>query len=460
MAENQAVPLVSIVSGKELQHQDSGHEAKNFYIGQKSQKVRFSYQDVKFAVSGVLPGLNRGRNQEVEDLRQWRLQMTALLKRKEEILQSYQQETLRSLQDLESEWSAIEALVADLGSEAVLSLLEETVPRGIVVLIEPSVWPLYFCVHDLAMALISGNSVILKPAEFGTQTVVRALGPWFQDRFWSQRMALLLGDREMGRRIAVHPQIDAVVFRGSFEVGVRIEQDCLAQSNKEVFLHLGSKNSSVLLDPLTPEMMSILVSDVYLGMGQHCRNVSIIWVQQNMLDDWLKDFHEHSKEVSLSPLTDHSVADRYLKFASMAEREGAEIVMRGKPANQEPKGQVVTPTIALYRQWTPETILKSVPLQTESGGPFVSILPFETQSQLIYGLKSIQYAAWGTLWSRDVQAARALARQTDWGWVGINKSIFKFSALDDFEVRKKSGRRAPYGVKGLLALTQLRCISE
>ena len=93
----------------------------------------------------------------------------------------------------------------------------------------------------------------------------------------------------------------------------------------------------------------------------------------------------------MGPMMDASTADRYLKFIGISEREGANILMRGKPLPLNPPGCFVTPTLALFEKRTPEEIRKSVSLQTEILAPHLSVIGFQDEEELLSLLQPLTY---------------------------------------------------------------------
>jgi acyl-CoA reductase-like NAD-dependent aldehyde dehydrogenase len=375
-------------------------------------------------------------------------------------------ETARSRGDLDQEWQCLAAWIRDFFQSPDYVRGQVGTPRGLTAIIGSSVWPLYYGTRDLALSLLAGNPTVIRPSE----QVTRALSEFYLhlrskmpslNPCWS----LIPGDREMARRLSLHSDVQVVIFRGSFETGMRLRQDTLGQPNKLVLLYLGSKNSAWIRNLSAPKMIPSLIRDCFLASGQHCRSVSNIWVAAPYFDSFLDQFHEEAKRFKIisddpdafaGPMLDSSSLDRYLKFSGIAEREGAELLMRGKPLEQAGQSLFVTPTLAVFRETSLAMFKKSVALQTEILAPHVNIVKWDTT------LAPTEWSKWDahghlvSVWNSDATESDLEMDQLalDYGQVYLNQSVWKMGPHDIYQVRKKSGNEAFHGLEILTQLTR------
>jgi len=270
----------------------------------------------------------------------------------------------------------------------------------------------------------------------------------------------------VGRRLVCHDQIQTVIFMGSFEVGMRIKQDTLPHSAKEVLLYLGSKTTAVLTESFDAEKtMPALVKDAFLSTGQHCRNVSVIFVHASRYAKFCDEFHDLAKKFSIGapkdkafagPLIDGSMLDRYLKFSGISEREGAQVLMRGKPLQTAVKGHFVTPTLAAFDSLTADQMKKSVSLQTEILSPHISIIQYQKDEALIEIIHQMHHGLALSIWSEDGKQMKQLAAQISVGEVLLNQSLLEWNPSASFQARKKSGNHAFHGLRLIEQLSFLK----
>lgn len=369
------------------------------------------------------------------------------------------QELGRGRADLEQEWRSLELFLALCSDQSHLPEIENSVPRGISVVLGSQVWPIFHSVNFAFLNFLAGNEVILKPSEKASLTVLKLfeLLRAAHSEFFS--IQVLLGEREVGRRLACHEGVSTVIFQGCFEVGIRVRQDNLSQPAKEVLLYLGAKNPSIVFQDAPEEVFEVLLRDAFQGTGQDCKSISLAFVERPFLKEFSKRFHERSKNFSIGPpetnafmgpLIDGAMLDRYYKFIGISEREGAEILMRGKPLLAAGKGHYITPTLALFETLSPEQMRKSVSLQTETLSPHLSMVGFEDEAHLLLLLEQMNHGRTASVWTADRNRARRLADSIEYGAVVINGSTLDANPKECFQARKRSGNHALYGM-GLLS---------
>ncbi len=308
--------------------------------------------------------------------------------------------------------------------------------------------------------------MILKPSEKTTLTCLKVVNLLRELSLEFQSVQVLLGDREVGRRLICHEQIQVVIFQGSFEVGMRVRQDTSSQPSKEVLLFLGAKNPSIVFEDAPDAVVEVLIQDAFGDAGQDCQSVSVIFVANCFLEKFTKNFHEQSKKFKIGapeespfmgPLIDASMMDRYFKFIGISEREGAEVLMRGKILERKEKGNFVTPSIVVFPKLLPDHVRKSVSLQTEILSPHVSIIGFESEAELLDLLSKLNHGRCLSLWTGSIDRAEKIASQLDYGSVLINASTRLRGAIS-FQSKKRSGNHAISGVGLLTQLTTIKSV--
>ena len=399
-------------------------------------------------------------------------QRWSLLKQAREILIQHQEEFIqlamlelgRTREDLSQEWSQIERYLGAFFRDESIHLTGEA--RGVTAIIGSYVWPLFYSLQFVFSNFLVGNAVILKPSEKSTLTVHRVFEVLRAELKELSAVQVLVGDREIGRRLACHEGVSTVIFQGSFEVGMRVRQDTMSQPAKEVLLFLGAKNPAVVFDGADSACVKEILRDAFQGTGQDCQSVSIVLVEKSRLDSFLIELHEAAKSFKIGspesgawmgPLIDGAMLDRYLKFIGISEREGAEILMRGKLLPALGRGHFVTPTLAVFRSLSPEQMRKSVSLQTEILSPHLSVISFQGIDELKAIMEKMSHGSLCTLWGEGNQM-RELARDIPFSKVVVNGSSLQFDPWVSTHSRKRSGNHGLLGVGLLAQLTRKRVI--
>ncbi len=409
------------------------------------------YAEIDLAVRGAGPVFSGGRERVISA---WEMIRAS----REEWIGSLSVEQGRSREDVEREWAALERVVTVwiTDGDGAIRGFEDREPRGCTVVLLSSSWPLFHSVQFMLAAWIGGNPVILKPSENASITVhgmvekVRAAGPRFSV------VQCLLGDREVGRRLACHEGVETVVFMGTFENGMRVRQDTLSRPAKEVLLHLGNKNVTVFGDSAGGQELdracADLMVDAFSGAGQDCKSVSILFLPTNRCEPVVDRIHGLSRSFKvgdpregawMGPLQDPSRLDRYLKFIGISEREGASVVMRGKPLPGPGKSWCVAPTLTLYPEMGVEDLRKSVVLQTEILAPMLSILPYRDHAHLLSLLATLNHAHTCSLRGENLPGAKEIP----FSRVVRDSSVLSADPAGSVHYRKRNGNHALSGAE-------------
>ena len=245
---------------------------------------------------------------------------------------------------------------------------------------------------------------------------------------------------------------------------MRVKQDTLSQPAKEVLLYLGAKNAAILCEDFPKNAAKTLIQDCFLSTGQNCRSVSVIFVHESKFQEFLDEFHQLSKEFKIGPplshaymgpFIDEAMLDRHLKFVGISEREGGEVLMRGKPLTLAEKGHFATPTLAVFQEVTPELMKKSISLQAEILAPHVSVIRYESYENMVQVQQQMHYGLCASIWGANQERMKQIARDLNVGEVVFNQSLLEVDLSESFQARKKSGNHAHHGFKLYEQLTVL-----
>lgn len=348
-------------------------------------------------------------------------------------------------------------------------ILENTVgscryrPLGVLVVVGPFNFPGHLPNGHIVPALLTGNTVIFKPSE-KTPLTAQLMAQCFDEAgFPPGVFNLLQGEKEVGRRLCVHEGVDGILFTGSYEVGTRIKQDTLQQHWKLLALEMGGKNSAIVWKDASLENALLeTLTGAFLTSGQRCSATSRILVHHDILDAFVERFHERSKAFSIGhpldepfmgPLVESGSVDRYLKFLGIAEREGFEVVMRGKALSLPYSGHYVTPSICLAKDFTVEQSRKSIYQQTELFAPNVSIIGINDLDEAIAQANVTQYGLVCSVFTQSRTHYDRCLEDLQMGLVNWNKATVGASSRLPFGGLKKSGNHFPTALSAPLYCT-------
>lgn len=336
-------------------------------------------------------------------------------------------------------------------------------PLGVMAVIGPFNFPGHLPNGHIVPALLTGNTVIFKPSE-KAPLVGQLMAECFHEAgFPPGVFNMVQGEKEVGRRLCVHDRVDGVLFTGSYEVGTRIKQDTLQQHWKLLALEMGGKNPAIVWEDanLDVALHETLVG-AFLTAGQRCSATSRIIVHNRILEPFVEKFHARAKAFSIGhpldnpfmgPLVEQGSVDRYMKFLGIAQREGCEIIMRGKALEIGVQGNYVTPSICVVKNATLDSSRRSVYQQTELFAPNVAILGVNSIEEAIAQANCTQYGLVTSVFTQNRKIYDQCLDDLAMGLVNWNKSTVGASSRLPFGGLKKSGNHFPTAVSASLYCT-------
>lgn len=332
-------------------------------------------------------------------------------------------------------------------------------PLGVLAVIGPFNQPLLLPASHWVPAVLTGNAVVFKPSEkaaaIGQLTTECVAEAGFPKGVFN----MIQGEREVGRRLAVHEAIDGVLFTGSYESATRIKQDTLQQHWKLLALETGGKNSSIVWEDSDFELaIHETLIGAYLTAGQRCTSTTRVMVHESRLEKFVEELHARAKKFSIAhplenpfmgPLVEAASVDRYMKFLGIAAREGCELVMRGKALEVKHAGNYVTPTIAVVKDPTVEAARKSVFQQTEFFAPAVTILGVKDLEEAVQLANVTQYGFAASVFTANRAVFEKCRDHLQYGWINWNRATTRTTPTLPLLGLKKSGNHFPTGVEAV-----------
>ena len=444
-------------------------------LNEKLSEIVYSYRAVDEAVTSAKIAFKSWRkkafSERAEVLKRYQ---EALKKREAELSETIAWEVGKPLWEAKQEVATMinkvdvtlkESMPLVAGTE-IPNLMEGTLgasryrPLGVMVVLGPFNYPGHLPNGHIVPALATGNTVVFKPSEKAPITG-QIMAECLADAGVPPGVFnLVQGEKEVGRRLVVHEDIDAVLFTGSYEVGTRIKQDTLQQHWKLLALEMGGKNPAIVWDV---ESLDYAVHETlcaaFLSAGQRCSATSRVIVQRKYLGDFVKRMHERAKAFDIGfpldnpfmgPLIDSQSVDRFLKFIGIAQREGFETVMRGKSLELPRSGYYVTPTLSLIERQTVEAARKSVYTQTELFSPNLAIIGADDLEEAVALANATDYGLSASVFTGSESVYRAAYDELEFGLVNWNKMTVGASSRLPFGGFKKSGNHFPTALTSTL----------
>lgn len=301
-------------------------------------------------------------------------------------------------------------------------------PVGIAGCISPWNLPLYLFTWKIAPALAAGCTVVAKPSEITPMTAYLLSETGIEVGLPKGVLNIVHGyGHKVGQSIVEHPSIKAISFTGGTKTGKQIAS-IAAPMFKKLSLELGGKNPNIIFaDCNYDKMLKTTIQSSFSNQGQICLCGSRIFIEKKIYDKFKNDFIEKVKKLKVgNPLDDETqiaavVSEQHLNkilsYIELAKQEGGKILCGGnrvylpEPYNN---GYYIAPTVIEGLSYTCRTN------QEEIFGPVVTLMPFDTEEEVIQMANSVEYGLSATIWTENLNRAHRVAHQLECGIVWIN----------------------------------------
>lgn len=349
-------------------------------------------------------------------------------------------------------------LPAETRSHANGSYQIERRPLGVVAAITPWNYPLILASNKFAPALLTGNTVILKPAPTTPLTSLE-LGRLACEIFPRGVFNVIADDNDLGPLLTSHPDIAKISFTGSTGTGKRVMQGA-AETLKRVTLELGGNDPAIVLKDADVEGAAQgLAATAFLNAGQICAAPKRLYVADEIYDAFCERLVAAAKAlklgagdedgVTLGPIQNSLQFDKVREIIEEAASQGR-VLTGGHTANRP--GFFIEPTV--IADLDDEARL----VADEQFGPVVPVLRFSDETDAISRANAGPYGLGASIWSRDIDRARALARELEAGSVWINQHVAIYPDIP-FSGAKQSGVGTEGGIEGVCEFTRLQVIN-
>jgi aldehyde dehydrogenase (NAD+) len=324
-------------------------------------------------------------------------------------------------------------------------------PCGVVGQIIPWNFPLLMLAWKIAPALATGNTVVLKPAEFTPLTALAFAELCQEAGLPAGVVNIVTGDGSTGEALVKHPDVDKIAFTGSTEVG-RAIRSATASSPKRLSLELGGKSPFIIFeDADLDSAVEGLVDGIWFNQGQVCCAGSRLLMQESIAEALMSKIRDRMSSLRIGPPLDKAIdigaivarvqLDRIVRMVAQGVAEGATCW----------QPQVVLPTRGFYY---PPTLLSnvhptSIVAQQEIFGPVLAAMTFRTPKEAVELANNTVYGLASCVWSENINVALHVAAQLKAGVVWVNCTNM-FDAACGFGGFRESGYGREGGREGLL----------
>ena len=332
-------------------------------------------------------------------------------------------------------------------------------PIGVVGSIIPWNSPLQLGCGKISMALATGNTLVLKPAEDAPLAVLR-LTELAADIFPAGVFNVVTGvGEEAGAALAAHPDVDKLSFTGSSEVGFSIARQA-ADRMAHATLELGGKSPCIVFpDAGTPERLATTAQGIVNAMrfarqGQSCTAGSRLFVHRDIWEPVMAAVVEIAENMSVGDALDESAdigaiinAERYAEvrsYVAEAEAEGADFLCGTTPptVDEAPAFQPVPTVLAgVDNSWRIS--------REEVFGPVMIAIPWDDEDDVIEMANDTHYGLAAYVFSHDVDTVMRVSAALEAGWIWVNDGGGQIPGMSYGGI-KQSGQGREYSIEGAL----------
>lgn len=300
-------------------------------------------------------------------------------------------------------------------------------PMGVVGTITPWNSSLLLTAWKVAPALAAGNTVVAKPSEFTSASLLELAKLFVEAGFPPGVFNVVTGfGQEVGEPLVTHPLVPRIAFTGGDEGGRKVNE-LGAKHFKRVTLELGGKSPNIVFDDADlAKAANGVITGIFSAGGQTCMAGSRLLLQESIHDEFVERLLAMTRkakvgnpalpDIQVGPVATRPQFEKVMRYIDIAKREGARCVAGGR-APQGPEygcGQIVEPTIFV-------DVDNSMRIaQEEVFGPVLAVLKFKDEDDAIRIANDIRFGLAAGVWTQSLARAMTMTEQLRAGTVWVN----------------------------------------
>ncbi|EMY33162.1 aldehyde dehydrogenase [Arthrobacter crystallopoietes BAB-32] len=335
-------------------------------------------------------------------------------------------------------------------------------PLGVVGAITPWNSPLTLTTSKLAPALAAGNTIVIKPSEYTSRTILRFAELTVEAGFPDGVVNVVTGmGAEAGAALVDHPDIAKISFTGSTATGSAIAASA-ASRFIGCTLELGGKSPNIVFEDANIANAAMgVVAGIFAAAGQTCIAGSRVFAHRSVYDELLEKVAERAKRIvignpiedttELGPLAFAAQQEKVGSYVELGVSEGAKVLTGGGRPDVELPGYFYAPTVLTGVDNSMRVV------REEIFGPVAAIMPFDTEEEVLRLANDTQYGLAAGVWTQNLARAHRMSRRLEAGtvWVNTYRAMSPMSPRQGF---KNSGVGIEHGLESMHEYTRLKSI--
>jgi 5-carboxymethyl-2-hydroxymuconic-semialdehyde dehydrogenase len=297
-------------------------------------------------------------------------------------------------------------------------------PVGVAGLITPWNAPFMLETWKVAPALATGNTVVLKPAEWSPLTANKLAEIIHEAGLPKGVFNVVHGFGETaGASLVAHPDVRLISFTGETATGSEIIKNS-ADTLKKTSMELGGKSPVIVFaDADLEKALDAVVWGIFSFNGERCTANSRLFLEKSIYDSFVEKLKERVGNISIGdpmdpstevgPLIHRKHWETVMNYIKIAKQEGAEVYSADVPEELK-KGNFVPPTLLLNCHNSMKVA------QEEIFGPVMAVMSFETEEEVIRMANDVKYGLAAYVWTNDIKRGHRIAQSIESGMAWVN----------------------------------------
>ncbi len=300
-------------------------------------------------------------------------------------------------------------------------------PVGVVGAIIPWNFPMMIGAWKLAPALAMGNSVVVKPSETASLSLLRMCELALEAGLPPGVLNAVTGQGAVvGEAMGLSMDVDVLAFTGSGPTGRRLMEYAARSNLKRVYLELGGKSPNIVFSdaPDLKEAAKVTAAGIFRNAGQVCVAGSRLLVEASIHDEFVAEVVKATQamwvgdpllmDTHIGAVNSERQLHQNLAFVEAAQSEGGQVVTGGDRILKDTGGYYMAPTIVTGV--TPDAALA----QKEVFGPVLGVTPFATDRDAVQIANGTAYGLAGAVWTSNLSRAHRMVREVRTGVMHVN----------------------------------------
>ena len=300
-------------------------------------------------------------------------------------------------------------------------------PVGVVGAIVPWNFPLMIGAWKIAPALAAGNSIVLKPAETASLSLLKLAELAAEAGVPDGVLNVVTGQGSVvGKAMGLSMEVDVLAFTGSGSTGRRLLEYSSQSNMKRCYLELGGKSPNIIFSdaPSIEQAAKVSAMAIFRNSGQVCVAASRLIIEDSIHDDFIKSVIENAEELQvgnplditsdIGAINSETQLSSNLQFVDIAKTEGSQIAIGGHQILKSTGGYYMEPTVVTNVK--PNSTL----FKEEVFGPVLAVSRFKTEEEAVKLANGTEFGLSAGIWTSNLAKAHKMVSKVKAGVVNVN----------------------------------------